>query len=155
MALTKVQSEMAGAGQVIQVVNGTTFRTSNVSTSSSSYVSTGLSISITPKFATSKILLLFNTHVYSPQGANGILTIYRNSTNLAAGTSPGCLAATYNGNSDVLCPLSMSFLDSPATTSSTTYTVYFATAAGTLYLAGTTGSANSTTVAFTAMEIAG
>lgn len=155
MSLTKVQSEMAGAGQVIQVVDGTTFRTGNVNTTSTSYVSTGLSATITPKFSTSKILVLFNTHVYSPQGANGNLTIYRNSTNLASGTSPGCLTATYNGNSDVLCPLSMSFLDSPATTSSTTYTVYFCTASGTLYLSGTTGAANSTTVAFTLMEIAG
>ena len=43
----------ASAGQVLQVVNAT--YSTSTGTSSSSYVDTGLTASITPKFSTSKI----------------------------------------------------------------------------------------------------
>ena len=65
MALTKVQSEMAGAGQVLQVVNAT--YATEVGNSTSTYADTGLTATITPLFATSKILVLVNQNGLNKQ----------------------------------------------------------------------------------------
>ena len=48
------------SGQVIQTVNYFTTASSPFSTSSTSWTSTGYSVTITPKFSTSKILILVN-----------------------------------------------------------------------------------------------
>ena len=81
MALTKVQSEMAGAGQVLQVVSSS--NNTSFSTTSTSFVSTGLGLSITPKFATSKILILFTSAFYANTVAQACATIYRGGTELS------------------------------------------------------------------------
>lgn len=54
-------------------------------------------------------------------------TIYRNgSTNLYAGGAYDSAGGNYTNNSpDSHCPITFSVIDSPATTSATTYTVYF------------------------------
>ena len=116
----------ASAGQVLQVVNAT--YSTQVSSSSSTFSSTGLTASITPKFSTSKILVLISVNgimKYNTNTAVG-LQIVRNSTAILTfegsagfinGTSPQYLAT--GGNS-------AEYLDSPATTSATTYTLYIA-----------------------------
>ena len=56
------------------------------------------------------------------------VTIYRGGTDLAAGygvANNGMMRFSTVGGTWMLCPYSMMWLDSPATTSSTTYTVYF------------------------------
>lgn len=110
----------AAQSKVLQVVNAT----SNVSTSttSTSYVATSLTASITPLFSTSKIFMVVTASTGSSTTNVIYSTIYRNSsTNLAGGTS--CLSESGN-NGGYSNNCSMSFLDSPATTSSTTYTAY-------------------------------
>jgi len=142
----------ASAGVVLQVVNATTI--SGISTSSSSFVTTGFSVSITPKFATSKILVL----LMGGTADNGSITpsvaisttIYRSSTNLGNATYGLVTSGGISGSRNN-APVACSVLDSPATTSSTTYTAYCASTntAGTVNF-NTYGS----TLTFIAMEIA-
>jgi len=137
--------------QVIQVSNSVT-----ASTTSSSYSATNLTASITPKFSTSKILILCDCQVATTQlsAANfGMGTaLYRNSTQIFAdGGQIESLYinpyANYIGGQRSRVPII--YLDSPATTSSTAYTVYLAAFQGTAYF-----SQSSSTSTITLMEIA-
>lgn len=116
------------AGTVVQVqsFNLNTFQTSTAS----SWVDTNLQISITPTSASSKILVLINANI-DVNGTNGYagFLLLRNSTALAVGqdgtsnngTTWQWSAATNAGGFTT----SMMFLDSPATTSSTTYKLQY------------------------------
>lgn len=137
----------ASAGQVLQVVQNT-YSTITLTTSTS-FVTTGLNATITPKFSTSKILIFVNGVVYTnTNGTFGYYTIFR-------GTVSGTNLATNGFNilgassSDLEATSSMSFLDSPATTSATTYTVGLRAVSGTVYWA-----ANNATTTIQLLEIA-
>ena len=100
----------ASAGQVLQVVQNT-YSTITLTTSTS-FVTTGLNATITPKFSTSKILIFVNGVVYTnTNGTFGYYTIFR-------GTVSGTNLATNGFNilgassSDLEATSSMSFLDS-------------------------------------------
>lgn len=111
-------------GSVLQVVTATF--TTATTTTSTSYVTTGISISITPTSATSKILILHQGMV-NTQGSSYwcFYTLYRGGTNLYASGSQGAAGGIYiNNGVDNHSPSSIVCLDSPATTSSTTYTIY-------------------------------
>lgn len=112
----------APAGTVIQVVSTTT--TSTFSGSSGGYASTGLSLSITPKFATSKVLArILGGNITAANGNTQLyFTIYRGATNLQP-SARGLMQINDAGNA-YSWPFSLEILDSPATTSSTTYTLY-------------------------------
>jgi hypothetical protein len=122
----------ASAGNVLQVVQGTV--AGKVTTSSTSFVTTGLAANITPKFSTSKVLITVTLVGCYTNAANRELsaTIYRDSTNIApTGTSSNkAFAWLYNPSAATGGNLTFSYIDSPATTSSTAYTVYFASAGG-------------------------
>jgi hypothetical protein len=118
----------ASAGQVLQVVSANT--TSSTSTTSTSFVTTGFSVSITPKFSTSKILVMLsggNFDSNSTSNAGLYATFYRNSTNI--GSTYGVYTAR-SVTARLLIGGSFFLYDSPATTSSTTYTLYIASDAG-------------------------
>jgi hypothetical protein len=110
----------ASAGVVLQVVQTTS--TSILSTTSVSFVTSGLSASITPKFATSKILAMVTATGGGVSGSQAKYTLYRGATSLNLGFS---LAQGYYVNIAAQFSIAFNLLDSPATTSSTTYTVYF------------------------------
>ena len=131
-------------GTVLQVVNFTT--TSTVATSSATYVTTGFSNSITPTSATSKILILLSCCLYSDATIGETQTqIYRNGSNVS-----GIVGDIFNSGGRLVGSGTCFYLDSPATTSSTTYTLFFRqTNAG----AGYVGVNNSTT-SIILMEIA-
>jgi hypothetical protein len=133
------------AGSVLQVVNSQTAIT-QVSTTSTSYVTSGITVSITPKFATSKIFVVFNSSGYVASGT-GSYTFYRNSTNLESSYLGFCEIV----GTALYQPIVMTALDSPATTSSTSYTLYYKNTNGVAIFASLTG----TTTVFTLMEIAG
>ena len=59
----------APAGHVIQMQNAGVAGNSNYTTSTS-FIDTGLSVNITPKFATSKILVIVHTVISIANGAN-------------------------------------------------------------------------------------
>jgi hypothetical protein len=135
------------AGTVLQVVQGTTTTGTSVA-SGASFTATNLTASITPTSATNKILVSYTGSLYVNAAAGEPhLTIYRNASNI--GGSQG-ISDLYNGSSGIIAGACGSILDSPATTSSTTYTVYMNNA-----IAGTaTFPVNSTTASITLMEVA-
>ena len=150
----------ASAGKVLQVVSYTANTLSNLaSTTSQTLSSTGFSVSITPSSSASKVLVTVQSTTYL-QGTPtilGIFTIYRGSTNLASGANPPQYMAgvQMTSGTSVGVPLFMQVLDSPATTSSTTYTVYFAGQTGQYTQFGTSiGFAGNSNSIITAMEIA-
>ena len=113
----------ASSGRVLQVVSSIV-HTAQQSTTSTSFVSTGFSASITPSNATSKILVTATGAITALTANQSVATtIARGSTVL---DSTG-LAYYENSISSgyVWVPATMIYLDSPATTSSTSYTVYF------------------------------
>lgn len=147
-----VQSAAMPAGTVLQTVTGTT--STEVTNSGGSYTDTGLTATITPKSATSKILVLVNqVGVVKNNGnaSNGIyLKLLRNGTQISLITN----AAGYTGTTLVnyVGTLSTSYLDSPATTSALTYKTQFTnnTSAGTVYVQ----ASSEATSTITLMEIA-
>lgn len=116
--------------QVVQTVDQT-----NRSTTSASMTSSGVSVSITPTSNTSRILLFFTAMTgNSTAGATANrFAFFRSTTDLTpAGNTE--FAVGYLTNNPVIIPVSMSYIDSPATTSATTYNIYWLTAGGTAYL---------------------
>jgi hypothetical protein len=106
----------ASAGQVIQVITATD--STERSTSSTSFVtaSNTLSVSITPSSASNKIFVIATFAAYADDNAKA--TIYRGATNLGTNSGMANYVATLRST------LAMSYLDSPGTTSATTYQVY-------------------------------
>ncbi len=119
------------AGSVLQVVQQ--LYTAVDSTTSTAYVPSGLSASITPTASTSKILINVCTNGYiASANLQMNMTLYRNSTNLIT-QGQGVI---YDSAGGMQAPYSLLYLDSPATTSSITYTPYFkntGNSAGTVY----------------------
>ena len=117
------------SGGVIQSANGVL--TSNFSTSSLSYVDTGLTASITPKFSTSKILVLVSINGLSQSAGNvGCYNLLRNGSTVVNNTGGGEAQtfgswATAGGISSnrMMDSATITYLDSPATTSALTYKV--------------------------------
>jgi hypothetical protein len=120
----------AAAGQVIQVLGATD--STQRSTTSTSFVtgSNALSVTITPSSASNKIAIFVHHYSYT-SGYTTFYTIYRGATNLG-GTNGIARFSSSNGAIDGNS--SYNYLDSPSTTSATTYQVYFKTDSGTGYL---------------------
>ena len=122
--LTAAQmNDLRGAFRILQVK---TMETATlVSNASSTYVGSGLTLSITPQASSSKILIMTNSSI-AKTGAdvsNGVnLRMRRGSTVL---TSQTALLFTGTGIVNIGCA-TMMYLDSPNTTSATTYDVQFA-----------------------------
>jgi hypothetical protein len=151
-------------GKVLQVVQ--TVKTDIFSSTSTSYVDiTGFSASITPTSATNKILVRFD--ITGGASSLAVYKLVRGSTDIAIGdfvTSHGqstTQAAQFTGiNGDRGYYVGMSFLDSPSTTSSTTYKVQGFTDTGTFYVNrsssySTTSVGSGSVSTITLIEIAG
>jgi len=114
-------------GQVVTASTATT-----TTTTSTSYVdATGLSVTITPTSASSKILILTSCVFQSYSGASGtgvggIYQIVRGSTAIANGDFLWLSTSGAVSNFIADSPSSISYVDSPATTSATTYKLQFA-----------------------------
>ena len=121
-------------GTVLQVVSTT--KTDTFSSSSSSFTDiTGLSVAITPTSTSSKILVLVT--IFGSQDVNAnrsFLKLVRGSTGISVGDTasnrPGATSTFSAQHPDVGSTASMNFLDSPSTTSETTYKVQVAVTAG-------------------------
>ena len=141
------------AGHVIQVVSNSP-DLAQTSTASTSYISSGLSQAITPSATSSKIFITISINVNVQNTAGCMLTIYRDSTNLAPGgnnSSHGFARLYTNSGGDSWGDAALQFLDSPSTISAITYACYYKAEAGTaaLYAGGWTAPT------ITLMEIAG
>jgi len=120
-AITRAKMGYAGAVlQVVQINYSTTF-----STTSSSYVATGMSASITPSSTSNKVMILAQYQIGNGSSYWSYSTFYRNGTTNLAATGSGNPVGSYNNNStDFHIPTYYGYLDSPATTSSVTYALY-------------------------------
>ena len=115
-------------GSVLQVVNALT-NTAFSTTSTSLVDVTGLTVSITPTSSSSKILVIVNLFLGESNSTISIWQLVRNSTNIAVGSggtfnSTGAYVPDSGANaSGSLASLGINYLDSPATTSATTYKI--------------------------------
>lgn len=146
--LTSATTTGFPAGSVIQVVSATysTFTTST----SATYADTGLTASITPTSSSSKILVVVSQNGVGKSGNQQVsIRLFRGATNIVQmgedDGNTGTTTANYFGS------VSTAYLDSPATTSSTTYKTQFRTPSGGSAAYVQLGSAVST---ITLMEIA-
>lgn len=117
------------AGGILQVLSATS--SDRFTTTSTSYVAiTGLSVTITPSSTSSKVFVSFNLNA-GIAGAAGAIRIYRGETPIAIGNAIAepdnnrMSVNVYNGGDDTNSTpnFSMSILDTPSTTSATTYTL--------------------------------
>ena len=144
----------AGGGKVLQVVQTVktdTFSTTNTYSGGFADI-TGLSVAITPSATSSKVLVL--VQIYNSVDSNTqFFNLIRGSTNLLQPGS-GSLKATI-ANDGNMGNVSITFLDSPSSTSETTYKVATAReASGTVYVNRRQDSDNHTgSSTITAIEI--
>ena len=116
------------AGKILQVVQSTKTNTQSIQSQSFTDV-TGLSATITPSSASSKILVTFNISI----GCNnyGMINLLRGSTNIFRGDADGnriqCTIAVATLAVYECKSYGTSYLDSPNTTSATTYKIQAAT----------------------------
>ena len=144
-----------GASKIAQVVSTT--KTDAFSTTSASYVDvTGLSVTITPTAASSTILVMTGIAMGASSGGRAAVQVVRGSTNIAISTGFTEANQTSSGY-DIIYQtqyVSINHLDSPATTSATTYKIQEKAQAGTAYVnaqGGNTTYGNVSTL--TVMEI--
>ena len=124
--LTGAAGSIVAPGSVIQVVS-TTIDGQTTTSSTSTYASTPTAATITPTSATSKVLVLVSSGLFWLNGSGGgSATIYRNGSNIHPETGK-YFVRTYpitSPGSKIQTTGPMSYLDSPASTSALTYTVY-------------------------------
>jgi hypothetical protein len=109
--------------QMVSIMD-TTSRNGTVSTTA---IDTGLSIAITPKFSTSKVLVSWSVPMQgaynSSPNAGMRLLLYRGTTKITDAWGTG--AGGHGGNAEGTVPThSISYIDSPGVTSAVTYRVY-------------------------------
>jgi hypothetical protein len=111
-----------GGGKVLQVVYGST--STQTSNSTSTYADTTLSASITPSSATSKVLVLVSQNGVMKDNNTGVqLRLLRDATTILNFAGSVCFQ---NASGRLDAAASCGYLDSPATTSATTYKTQFA-----------------------------
>lgn len=140
-------NNLRGAFRVLQVVQGTTAASQAFTTTSP--VASGLTVSITPQSATNKVLIMATcSGVNYQSGINGGLDLwlYRATTSLIKfGAQIGKNGTT---NERWESPAGIMYLDSPATTSATSYVIRGATSdAGGTAVFNWAGSTTSTIIA--------
>jgi hypothetical protein len=122
--------EGASGGKILQVVNA--FHSTQVAVNSATYAATGLTATITPTAATSKVIVMitnpmrtWNNNIGSTNSGQALSKLYRNGSEVHYFYEFGYLdnasvARDMRGNATI------TFIDSPATTSATTYEHYIA-----------------------------
>ncbi len=160
MPISKVSQQGMYAGAVLQVVSAA--KVDAFTTTSSTPVDvTGLSVSITPTATTSKILVQVQLFCGSDTSTAVYANIVRNSTALnvsTAGSTYNSTIGSFLNSPNLYLTMPIIFLDSPSTTSATTYKVQVFTSGG-----GATVAVNRRVVdaviggssTITVMEIAG
>ena len=126
-------------GKILQVVQALKSDSQTFTSSSSGgdrYDITGLSVAITPSSSSNKILIVYNVNVGGPNGGyRAFLHLMRGSTDIYRGDDASsrtrCSNFIYTRNDSVGSVPSYqntgTFLDSPSTTSATTYKIQITT----------------------------
>jgi hypothetical protein len=132
----------AAGGKVLQVVQGTTSTLTTIT--SNSFTDTGLTATITPTLATSKVLVILNQNVIIDQSSGqtnlqlgSFIKLFRGATAIWGSTGGSQHVYFYiGGNSaakSVGGNMAIAYLDSPATTSATIYKTQIAVDGSTTY----------------------
>ena len=156
------------SGGIIQIKSAT--KTDRQLSNSSAYVDvTGMSVSITPTRSDSKIFIMINVHVGGDQASYLAFRVLRDSTVVTQGThaTGNRTNVSFGGRIDQNYDnymMSFNFLDSPSTTSATTYKLQVSDAYDSsnrnIVINGTGDDANDTytlcgTSTITVMEVSG
>ena len=160
MAITKINNNALSAvttlpagvgGKVLQTIS--TIRATEITTSSTSYVTTNCTASITPSASSSKVLVtIAGAGRQDVAGGTAKYTVLRDSTALGSNTATGFSEISVTGGTYIKGSYGITFLDSPNSTSSVAYT---------LFMKNQTSSTscrachNNTNTTVTLMEIAG
>lgn len=144
----------AGGGKVLQVVQGTF--TGVAQTTSTTMASTGLTVSITPSSATSKVLILASISGVAKTGGNVNTAVKLELVRGATKIMDLSDVNAYNNTTTLqdIGSVAANCLDTPATTSATSYTINFASyqSGQTVYINNYRAS-DTTVSAIIAMEI--
>ena len=130
IASTKISGSF---GKVLQVVH-TTYQSQAVTTSATPADISGFSATITPSSASNKVLVLVSVSMGGAGNAYGYFLLLRGSTSLIVGNGAGgsqvntFISSGYIDGAAAMRGGSNSYLDSPNTTSATTYKIQFASA---------------------------
>jgi len=113
----------SGFGKVLQIVEGD--YTTQVSTTSTSYVTAGLSQSITPSSSSNKILVVASVLAHCVSGGGAKYALYKDDTTLIGNDRYfSSSSGSQTGVMHLMC------LHSPSTTSSVTYGAYVSAVPG-------------------------
>jgi len=179
MAIDKIQAESmnladtyaftgtvsgAGRGKIGQVVSTHTNATGFSTTSSTLVDVTGMSVAITPSATSSKVLVQASVTCSGTESNRFFVGLKRGSTVIASGDASGSrLAGAFTGaeqeGNNALNSFSISFLDSPSSSSELTYKITGCAEGGnTFKLNVSAGDGDSSTVArgsstITVMEV--
>jgi len=149
-----------GGGGIVQVVQAT--KTDTFTTTSAGVQDiTGLSVSITPKFATSKFLVRANISATASNSGNGILlngtttgSLLEPSGYSSRGRSAAGELYAPGGSVDTFQSFSIEILDSPGTTATQTYKVQSQTEGSyTTYINRSASDADSTSISRSASTV--
>jgi len=148
----KVPYSVLPTGSVLQVVNAT--YGTLVGTTTSTWIDTGLTASITPKFSTSKVLVIVSQCGIAKDTSNTSVAVQvlRNSTSIIQFSDTTGYTADISPNR--VGSVSTSYLDAPATTSAITYKTQFKSTQN-LSNAYVNVDGSGSTSTITLMEIAG
>ena len=151
-------NNLRGAFRILQVVSTT--KTDHFSTTGTGVDITGMSVTLTPSSTDSKVLILVMLSLGSQTTTGATIFLDRGGTNIAVGTAGSSINASLfarfainNGN---IGDHSIVHLDSPATTSATTYKLVMNTEppGSTIYVNRRYSDATVCTVSsITAMEV--
>ena len=152
------------SGGIIQVKSATKTDTQSISGTGSSADISGLSITITPTRSDSKILVMYSVNAGATEGGyNGALNLFRDSTQIYLGDAASNRARVSNlisisntgGGTDYnMVHLSGHHLDSPSTTSATTYKLQLKNLSSeSLYINQSKNDGDQTYIARTASSI--
>jgi hypothetical protein len=133
-------NNLRGAFRILQVVDNGTATLG--STTSGTYADSGLTATITPQSSSSKIFVLVSQSGFNGSAAQGLgIKLLRGGTVLQTHVD-----AVYDSAGAVLSSVSILALDSPSTTSATTYKTQFARTLGSAGLVYVQPNGNQSTI---------
>ena len=146
------------AGSILQTLSTTKIDAHFQSATTSFVDVTGGTLTITPKYNTSKILITVSgAFSHNTSSRLSLFNLVRGSTAIGLPTSAKTNSATramYHNGTDQLHQLHIEFLDSPATTSATTYKLQMRTnSSGILYIGDRPSEDTRQGTTMTLMEI--
>jgi hypothetical protein len=153
----------AAGGKIGQIVSD--IDTTKLTTTSTTQVTTGIAVTITPAATTSKVYLVANMGCFSNNTypTRTFFTIVGGNAATYIGDAGGSPAAHRVSSCACVerylysqCASQINYLDSPATTSATTYTLYYWSDSGTTVLNSaftTNADSGNTASSLTAMEV--